>query len=111
MANKREFKKSVEELTAALVDEMMVSYYNEKEADREKISEAISKIVVAMENSKKEASKLFDKKVRDFENIAAYNKAKAKFIKGQYDKAIADYNDALSEALKNYNQGMPQNKK
>lgn len=109
MANKREFKKSVEALSSALVDEMMVSYYNVKDADREKISAAITKIVAAMENAKKESNTLFNKGVRDFDNLAAYNKAKAQFIREQYDAAIENYNKALGDALKDYNEGMPKN--
>lgn len=111
MANKREFKKSTEALTAALVDEMMISYYNEEEADKEKISAAITKLVGALEKSKKTAAIAFDKKIKEFESMAAYNKAKAGFIKEKYNNAIADYNQALSEALKDYNEGMPKNKK
>ena len=109
MANKREFKKSVEALSAALADEMMASYYNVKEADREKISAAISKVVLAMERAKKDANVMFDKGVKDFDNIAAYNKAKSKFTKEKYEAAIASYNDTLAEALKAYNEGMPKN--
>lgn len=107
MANKRDFKKSVEALSSALADEMMASYYNEKEADREKISQAIAKVVAAMGKAKKSASKIFDKKVKEFDHLAAYNKAKAEFTRQNYDKAIADYNEALGEALKVYNEGMP----
>lgn len=110
MANKREFKKSVEELTAALVDEMMISYYNEKEADKEKISQAITKIISAMEKSKSSVATAFNKKIRDFENVAAYNKEKSKYIKEKYTAAIAEYNKDLGEALKDYNEGMPKNK-
>lgn len=107
MANKRDFKKSVEALSSALVDEMMASYYTQKEADRDKISQAIAKIVAAMGKAKKVASKTFDKKIREFEHLAAYNNAKAQFTKENYDKAIAEYNEALGEALKDYNEGMP----
>lgn len=110
MANKREFKKSVEALSSALVDEMMINYYNVKEADRDKISQAITKIVAAMEKAKQTAARAFDKKVKEFSNLAEYNKAKAAFTKENYDKAIADYNDALGEALKLYNEGMPKEK-
>ena len=59
MANKREFKKSVEALSSALVDEMMASYYNVKEADREKVSAAIAKVISAMQKAKKETNVLF----------------------------------------------------
>lgn len=109
MANKRDFKKSVEALSSALVDEMMASYYNEKNADREKISQAITKIVAAMGKAKRESGKVFGKGVKEFENLAAYNKAKSLHTKEKYDAAIAGYNEALGEALKAYNEAMPDN--
>ena len=109
MANKREFKKSVEALSSALVDEMMASYYNVAGADREKISQAITKIVAAMGKAKLDAAKLFGKSEKEFEHIKAYNKAKSEFTKEKYDEAIAGYNDALGEALNLYNEAMPQN--
>lgn len=109
MANKRDFKKSVEALSSALVDEMMASYYNVKEADREKISSAISRIISAMGKAKKDSNKLFGKGVKDFESMAAYNQAKALHNKEKFKNAIAEYNNALGEALKSYNEGMPKN--
>ena len=109
MANKRDFKKSVEALSSALVDEMMASYYNEKNADREKISQAITKIVAAMGKAKRETGKVFGKGVKEFENLDAYNKAKSLHTKEKYDAAIAGYNEALGEALKAYNEAMPDN--
>lgn len=109
MANKREFKKSVEALSSALVDEMMVSFYNVKDADQEKISNAISAIVEAMGKAVKTSNALFHKGVKEFENIEAYNKAKTDFTKEKYHKAIEEYNDALTEALKVYNEAMPKN--
>ena len=109
MANKREFKKSVEALSSALFDEMMASYYNVKEADRDKISSAISKVALAMEKAKKQSNVLFKKGMKEFDNIAAYNKAKAQHTKEKYQKAIADYNEALGQALIDYNEGMPKN--
>lgn len=111
MANKREFKKSVEALSSALVDEMMANYYNEKDADRDKISKAITKIAMAMEVAKKTAGQLFNKGVKDFENLAAYNRAKSVFTREKYQEAIANYNEALGEALKIYNEAMPKNDK
>lgn len=109
MANKRQFKKSLDALSSALVDEMMASYYNVKDADREKISQAITKIVAAMGKARKDSGKLFGKGVKEFENLAAYNKAKTLHTKEKYDAAIAGYNEALGEALKAYNEAMPNN--
>lgn len=110
MANKREFKKSLEALSSALVSEMMASMYNVKEADSKKIGDAITTLTGAMLQAKKEAGKMFDKGVKEFENLANYNAAKAKFTKEQYKNAIAKYNDALKEALQAYNEAMPKNK-
>lgn len=110
MANKRQFKKSVDALSSALVNEMMASFYNEKEADHNKINEAIQKIAAAMVKARKNSNILFGKALKEFADMAEYNKAKAQFTKEKYDKAISDYNDALGEALKAYNEGMPKNK-
>lgn len=109
MANKRNFKKSVEALTAALVDEMMASYYNEEAADREKISSAITKVISAMENAKLDTAKLFNQKMKDFSNLKEYNKAKIQHNKAKYAAAIENFNNTLNEALNDYNAGMPKN--
>lgn len=107
MANKREFKKSLEALTAALVDEMSVNYYIAKAEDRDLISSAITKVLGAMEEAKIESNKVFGKGIRDFENIKAYNEAKKQFNKEVFNNAVSKFNDAVSEALKDYNKAVP----
>lgn len=107
MANNREFKKSIEALSSALVSEIMASLYNEKEADTLKLNEAIDKIAKAMVRAKQHTGKVFDKGLKDFNNLKEYNLAKAKFTKEKYKEAIAKYNEGLGEALKAYNEGMP----
>lgn len=109
MANKRQFKKSVDALSSALVDEMMASLYNVKEADEKKINQAIAKVASAMMKAREESNVHFDKVLKDFSSMVEYNKAKAAFTKEKYAKAIQNYNDALGEALKLYNEAMPQN--
>ena len=110
MASKRDFKKSVDALSSAIVNEMMASYYNVKEADRAKISQAISTIAGAMGKARKDSNKLFKKGMKEFENFQAYNQAKAQHTKEKYKEAVAKYNEALADALKVYNEGMPKNK-
>lgn len=107
MANKREFKKSVEALCAAIVDEMSMSYYNAADANRDLISEAIKKVLGAMETARQDSNVLFKKGVKEFDNFAAYNAAKKKFYKENYNNAIAKFNDAIGEALKDYNKAVP----
>lgn len=107
MSNKREFKKSVESLCAALVDEMSISYYNVENADRDLITSAIAKIVGAMEEARKASNKIFDKGTKDFDSLKAYNQAKKQYIKENYDNAVAKFNEAVSSAMKDYNAAMP----
>lgn len=110
MANKREFKKSLDALSSAIIDEMAASLYNVKESDAKKINDAIIKIAKAVVKAKKDTNVLFGKGVKEFASLAEYNKAKEAFTKQKYDEAIAHYNEALSEALKLYNEGMPDTK-
>ena len=110
MPTKREFKKSVEALSSALADEMMASYYNVEGADRDKISQAIALVVSGMTKAKNDANRFFGKKIREFENVAQYVKAKAAFSKDLYKNIIASYNENLEQALKAYNEGMPKEK-
>lgn len=109
MANKRQFKKSLEALSSALVNEMMANMYNEKEADSKKINEAITKVVGAMLKAKQDTSVLFGKGMKEFAHLKDYNNAKSLHNKEKYRQAIANYNEALGEALKLYNEGMPKN--
>lgn len=109
MANKREFKKSVDALSSAIVDEMMASYYNEKAADRDKISSAITKVLGAMQTARLDVNKAFNRSAKEFENIKAYNKAKAEFNKEKFNQAVENFNTTIGDALKDYNEGMPKN--
>lgn len=104
MANKREFKKSVEALSSAIVDEMMASYYNMQNVDKDKILTAVTKILGAMETAKIDSNKLFDKGEKDFDSVSDYIKAKRQFNKNKFEAAVNAFNDNLGEALKDYNE-------
>ncbi len=48
MANKREFKKYVDAIGASVIDEMIAAYYNVEKSDKDKIAEAMQKVLCAI---------------------------------------------------------------
>ncbi len=108
MANKREFKKNAELLGSDLCENMMVAWYNVEGADKKAISEAIGKILAGVENARSRSNIFFDRGAKSFENRKEYSKAKAEFFKKLFDKIIGEFNDVVTDALKQYNAALPQ---
>lgn len=108
MANKRIFKKAVNTMSATICEEMMFAYVNEPKADKKKISEAVGQVLEASETALDNSNVKFDRGVKAFPNLADYSKAKAAFFKALFDKIIADYNAAMSAAMKTFNEALPQ---
>lgn len=106
--NKQQFKKAVEAVGASMCDEMMTVYYNVEGADRDKISQAVTKVLGATGAAKANANIFFDRGVKSFANVEEYNKAKAEFFKKLFNKIRADFNNEISAALKLFNEAVPQ---
>lgn len=107
MANKREFKKYTEALGAALCDEMMISYYNVEGIDKEKVSNAIAKVLGAIGMATSNSNIFFDKGAKAFENKKEYSKARKEFFKKLFDKINSDFTGTIDEALKEFNSAIP----
>lgn len=108
MANKREFKKAIEAIGASACDSMVSAYYDIKDADQEKISQAIEKLLGATAAAKSNADIAFRKKVREFENIKEYLKAKKAFYKDLFKNISDNFSTELNGALKELNAAVPQ---
>lgn len=108
MANKREFKKFVDSLGASVLDEMISAYYNVKDADRDKITEAIEKTLGAIGKAKNNANVYFDRGPKAFENMTEYAKAKAAFFKALFNKIETEFNEEVNQALKVFNGALPE---
>ncbi len=52
MANKRDFKKSIDAIGGAICNEMMVAYYNIEGADKNAIASSIEKVLGAVVKAK-----------------------------------------------------------
>lgn len=105
--NKREYKKAIGALGTGMCVEIFNIGATTKNADADKIQQAISMVWNAMENTKKGANIFFDKSERDFENRQAYRVAKNAFSKALFSKLNADFETQLDEALKLVNAATP----
>lgn len=111
MANKRILKKSIDDLGNSIINEMAITFYNIEGADKDLISQAISKVLEAMNTAHCKTCVHFDKKRRDFNSEKEYYVAKKAFNKKNYDELIADFNEKIEEALKNFNEAIPAEEK
>lgn len=106
--NKQQFKKAVEAVGASICNEMMTVYYNEKGVDQDKISRAVAKVLGATAAAKSNANVFFDKGRKAFASDQEYSKAKHEFFKKLFNKIHEDFNKEISDALKLFNEAVPQ---
>lgn len=111
MANKREFKKYAEALGASACEAMMVTYYNQKDADKEAIEKAIAKVIAATAAAKSNADVTFDKGHKAFADLKEYSAAKKAFFKQLFVKINNDFNKEIDEAVKIFNAAIPESVK
>lgn len=111
MANKREFKKSVDAVGAAICNEMMAAYYNVEGSDKKAIADAIQKVLGAVVKAKDNSNIFFDKGIKAFEDHQKYSEAKTKFFKTLFNKIHTEFGEEINLALKEFNKAIPENVK
>ena len=111
MANKREFKKYVDALGASACDEMMYAYYTVEGADKDAISKAIEKVLLATNKARMNSNIFFDKGVKAFNDLKEYSKAKDAFFKALFEKVSTEFSEEINSALKDFNAALPANEK
>ena len=107
MANKREFKKFVDELGATVIDEMIDAYRNVKDVDQEKIAQAMEMLLGAIVKAKNNSNVYFDRGERAFEDKKAYSKAKKEFFTALFNKIQTEFGEEVNQALKLFNSALP----
>ena len=111
MANKREFKKYVDALGASACDEMMYAFYTVEGADKDAISKAIEKVLLATNKARMNSNIFFDCGVKAFADHKEYSKAKAAFFKALFEKVSKEFSEEVNEALKEFNAAIPAEEK
>lgn len=107
MANKRDFKKSVEAIGSAVCNEMMIAYYNVEGADKNAIASSIENVLAAVVKAKNNSNIFFDKGVKAFADNKEYGKAKSLFFKTLFDKIHTEFGEELNQAVKEFNSAIP----
>ena len=105
--NKRNFKKYVEALGDSACASMVDIYDTVENVDKEKVANAIEKVLKTVETAKVNADVTFDKGVKAFESLKDYSKAKKVFFKQLYKKIYEDFYNGLDEAVKEFNAAVP----
>lgn len=106
--NKRDFKKYVEGVAASANSAIVDICETNDNVDKVKATNAVEKILAAVEKAKSNADVVFDKGVKAFDNIAEYSKAKKAFYKQLFKKIYEDFYTDLDEAVKEFNSGVPE---
>lgn len=106
--NKRDFKKYVESLGDSACAAMVDVYETKENADKEKIANAVEKVISAVAAAKTNADITFDKGVKAFDNLKEYSKAKKAFFKQLFKKIYDDFYAELDEAVKEFNSAVPE---
>lgn len=107
MPNKREFKKYVDALGASIVEEMMISYYNVEGADRNKIADAVGKVIDAIENAKNMANIPLYRGKRSFASEKEYAKEKRDYFRALFGKITSEFGAVVNSAMKDFNSALP----
>ena len=107
MANKREFKKFVDELGASVIDEMVDAYSNVKGIDQDKIAEAMEKVLGAIGNARSNSNITFDRGMSAFGSKQEYSKAKKEFFEALFNKVETEFSEEVNQALKIFNSALP----
>lgn len=107
MANKREFKKFVDELGATVIDEMVDAYRNVKDVNHDKIAEAMEMLLGAIGKAKNNSNVFFDRGERAFQDKKEYAKAKKEFFKALFNKIQTEFSEEVNQALKLFNSALP----
>lgn len=107
MANKRIFKKSVNKLTSALIQDMMTASVVFDGSDKEAVDKAIINLIKGSETAVVKANVKFDKGVKAFESKAEYSKAKAGFFHDVFKKLKKEYSECVDSAMATFNGAFP----
>ncbi len=111
MANKRDFKKYSEALVASICEEMMFVYYNDDNADKDKIAKAIEILLGAAAKAKSNANVFFDKGMKAYADHKEYSKAKKAFFQALFKKIDSELTADIDEALKLFNSSLSKEQK
>ena len=107
MANKRDLKKYILNLTGSLAFNCMYAAETVNGIDQEAADKVIDQISVLQQASLRRVSFAFDKKVADFDSRHAYNLARHAYNTQAYRVLVKEFNEKVAEIVKQMNALLP----
>lgn len=107
MGNKRNFKKYVTAVGAAVTEDMLIARYNVEGIDKKAVDEAVNEVLTAVETANANANVFFDRGEKSFESKEEYLKAKKAFFKALFNRIVTDFSKEIDEAIKKFNAAVP----
>jgi hypothetical protein len=108
MATKRQLKKHIRYVCGDIAAELFIARQLFKGFDNDKVVAIINKIAALQVESVRNVTFDFDKSPRSFENKGLYRKARNAYFAQAYKTLRADFNNSVSEIVKEMNEAMPQ---
>lgn len=106
MANKRNFKKSVHDICGSIAADVL-SILLPAGINDEQLGDYITDVARIQADTLAKASVSFDKTPRDFENRAAYFKARNAYFKKAYNQLAKHMADKIGELVTKMNKELP----
>lgn len=107
MANKRRLKKNIHAICSDIATECAVTATYIPGSDEKLLSEAIVKSAALLSESMERMSVSFDRTPKDFENKAAYNKARRTYFRKAYKSFTENFEKEVIEILHDLNKSLP----
>lgn len=111
MANLRDLKKEVRYACGELAAECMIAAHYVEGVDPKAMSEIVGKIASLQGSALSHVSFSFDKTQKNFENRAAYLKARKEYFKKAYASFREKFNEKVVEIVRDMNAALPQSVK
>ena len=108
MSNKRELKKYIVNTCGALAADMIMTGYIFSAVDPTAVQKIISEVAALQADALSKCSLSFDKTPRDFENTAAYHKARRTYFATAYSQLLKEFNAQVKEIVKEMNAALPE---
>lgn len=111
MSSIRKFKKQIYCICGDIADEILIAAHATKDFDKEKAYSIVGDIASLQVDTISKCKFSYDKIRKDFDNDAAYRRARHAYTKSAFCKLHEDLETRLQETVKAMNAAMPKESK
>lgn len=107
MATKRQLKKRISYVCGELAADVLIAAHLSNDINREAVRDIVRDIAVLQEDARAKVSFAFDKAPRDFDNAAAYRKARRAYFKAAFARLRDQFGESVLAIVKKMNAVVP----